>query len=107
MLGCEISNSEGGSEGETNIAHESIEEDNEKNADVKEDSAEMKQLILNSMYTEDLSRKEYDTGEYLKLGDSMSIYVQMPEGNNELIQEVSVEDYFIIEVEDIETNQKS
>lgn len=107
LSGCGISQIESVDEEMGNIQSESM-ENADKDQDVEQggDNKEIEQSILNSIYTGSEDRNLYDNGEYLEFGESMSMYVQMPEGNNEVIQEISVEDYFTIEVDDIELDQK-
>lgn len=103
LSGCEISQVEYMNEESDNIISEAVEDViTEEEKEYSEKNEESEQIILDSLYIEDANRNQYDNGEYLRLGDSISTYINNSEGGQELLQEVRVEDYFIIGVDDPE-----
>lgn len=101
LSGCTISSLE--------IVEESVQVDDsstmsDSDIEKEENDDKLIEVNINSLYIEKAERKQYDGGEYLKIGDSMNMYINTEEGE-ELLQEVSVEDYFIIEVDDPEMEE--
>lgn len=103
LAGCEISQVEYMNEESDNIISEVIED--VITEEEKEYSKKNEEIIFNSLYKQEADRNQYDHGEYLRLGDSMNMYINTADGEEELLQEVSVEDYFIIEVDDPEMEE--